>query len=80
MYADYLKDEIDKSFREFSQKKNKYLAGFKGNLMEGIEYYKKLIPELKLDAGIHLDNFKKDLAKLEAAILELAVPEVVTAP
>lgn len=79
MYADYLKNEIDKNAREFSAKKNKYLIGFRSNLIEGIEYYKNLIPQLKQDAGIQLDNFKKDLVNLESKVLELALTEAVTA-
>jgi hypothetical protein len=79
MYADYLKNEIDKNAQEFSLKKNKYLASFKNNLMEGIDYYKNLIPQLKHDAEIQIENFKHELSVLESKILELALPEAVVA-
>lgn len=79
MYVDYLKEEIDKNAQEFSVKKNKYLTSFKNNLMEGVEYYKALIPQLKKDAGIQLEKFKNDLNSLEVRILALALPEAVTA-
>lgn len=78
MYADYLKTEVDKNLQEFSQKKNKYLAGFKTNLLDGIGYYKNLVPQLKQDAEIHLDNFMRDLASLESKVMDLVLPEPVT--
>lgn len=78
MYVDYLKNEIDKNAQEFSLKKSKYLASFKDNLMEGIEYYKTLIPQLKQDTGIQIDNFKLELSDLESKVIGFAVPESVS--
>ena len=77
MYADYLKKEIDKNVTEISQKQKKYLADFQNNLIEGIEYYKNLVPKLKHDAEMQWDNFMEDLSSLESKVIELVLPEVV---
>ncbi|TAL57373.1 MAG: hypothetical protein EPN85_14270 [Bacteroidetes bacterium] len=79
MYADYLKNEMDKNVQEFSLKKNKYLSSFKNNLIEGIGYYKNLIPQLKHNAEIQLGNFMNDLACIETKVMELSLPEPVEA-
>lgn len=77
MYTDYLKKEIEKNTQELSMKKNKYLAGFKNNLIAGIGYYKNLTSQLTQEAGIQLENFKEELSHLELKILELTLPETV---
>ncbi|MBI4930365.1 MAG: hypothetical protein HY841_06360 [Bacteroidetes bacterium] len=77
MYADYLKNEIDKNMNELSQKQKKYLDSFKSNLVEGIEYYKNLIPTLKHNAEMQLESFMNDLSELESRILELVLPETI---
>jgi hypothetical protein len=75
MYADYLKNEIDKNVLEISQKQKKYLTNFQNNLIEGIEYYKSLVPKLKHDAELQWDNFMEELSNLELKVIELALPD-----
>lgn len=79
MYVDYLKDELEKNSSDLSQKKSKYLASFRSNLLEGIQYYKDLMPRLKEEAARMMDTFKEDLASLESKVVKLAIPEVVEA-
>lgn len=75
MYVEYLKGEIDKSLSQLSAKKEKYFNDFKLNLLEGIEYYKSLVPKLKHNAEMQLETFMKDLSNLESKILESILPE-----
>jgi len=46
MYVDYLKKDISKSLGILSEHKIKYFTEFKNNLFEGIEYYRKLYPQM----------------------------------
>ena len=78
MYVDYLKKELDKNVSEISQKQKKYLADFQNNLIEGIEYYKNLVPKLKHDAEVQWDNFMLDLSNLESKVIELVLPEPIS--
>ena len=46
MYVDYLKKDISKSCESLNEQKIKYFTEFKNNLLEGIEYYRKLFPQM----------------------------------
>ena len=78
MYADYLKKEIDKNIVDISQKQKKYLTTFQNNLMEGINYYKSLVPKLKYDAEAHWDSFMEELSNMESKVMELVLPDSIT--
>jgi hypothetical protein len=53
IYVDYLKDKLEKSKEDVSNKQKKYLMTFSNNLKEGINYYNQLFTDLK-------DNFQKE--------------------
>jgi hypothetical protein len=46
MYVDYLKKDMTKSLNSMNDQKAKYFIEFKNNLLEGIEYYHKLFPQM----------------------------------
>jgi hypothetical protein len=46
MYVDLLKKEITKSLESMNEQKVRYFTEFKNNLFEGIEYYRKLFPQM----------------------------------
>ncbi len=50
MYVEYLKNEVHKNMESLSEKQIKYFASFKSNLLQGIEYYKELIPKMANEA------------------------------
>lgn len=58
MYIDYLKAEVDKNFNSLTDKQTKYFSSFKANLLQGIEYYKQLIPNMANEA----EDFKNKMA------------------
>lgn len=58
MYIDYLKAEVDKNFNSLTDKQIKYFSSFKSNLLQGIEYYKQLIPNMANEA----EDFKNKMA------------------
>jgi len=68
MYFDYLKNEVQKNIESLSEKQIKYFSSFKTNLLQGIEYYKELIPKMVNEAedfknrmGEEIDTMKDNL-------------------
>jgi len=64
LYVDYFRQEIKKSRNKVST----YFQDYLKNLLSGIEYYKKLARELKIEEQ---ERFLNDLAKFHAEILKL---------
>jgi len=58
MYVDYLKKELDKNVDSLSEKQRSYFSSFKGNLLNGIEYYKGILSNMHQEA----EDFKKKMA------------------
>ncbi|HEY4797767.1 MAG TPA: hypothetical protein VII99_01710 [Bacteroidia bacterium] len=79
LYIDYLKREIENPLKEISAVQSKYFASFKKNLLEGIDYYSHLLPDMKLDTEKHMNNFMSALRNFETQIQNIFIPEVVTA-
>ncbi len=63
MYVDYLKKDVSKSLESLNDQKIKYFTEFKNNLFEGIEYYRKLFPQMVEES---LEYRTKALNDLEA--------------
>ena len=63
MYVDYLKKDINKSLESLNDHKIKYFTEFKNNLLDGIEYYRKLFPQMTEES---LEYRTKTLNDLEA--------------
>lgn len=74
LYLDYLKDEIEKSLKEITVKKAKYFEDFKSNLLEGIAYYKELIPQVKFETESYIAGFIKGLQSAEKVLADIKLP------
>lgn len=59
MYVDYLKEEVEKNIDSLTDKQTKYFSSFKSNLLQGIEYYRQLIPKMANEA----EDFKKKMGE-----------------
>ncbi len=59
MYIDYLKNEVEKNLNSLTEKQTKYFSSFKSNLLQGIEYYKELIPKMAHEA----EDFKNRMGE-----------------
>ena len=79
MYVDYLKKEIDNSINEFSAKKEKYFRDFKSNLLDGIEYYKQLLPKIPFEIESIKKNMEDSLNNLSQEIISFLLPEKIIA-
>lgn len=65
LYVDYLKKDIADQLEEFNAKKDKYFSKFKAQLLSGIDYYRALIPELKLQDSLSVEEMLKQLQLAE---------------
>lgn len=65
LYIDYLKKDLANQLDELSTKKAKYFAKFKDELLNGITYYKNLIPELSSYSSFSLKEMHTQLQHAE---------------
>lgn len=72
LYIDYLKRMIDENGSAITEKQKKYYQLFRTNLLEGIEYYKKLYSDCK----DKYEHFKKDFL-LELLCLQQELKEII---
>ena len=70
LYIDYLKKAIGKSI---DAKQAKYLSSFKANLIEGIEYYKGLLPSFKRETMQYIETLKHQLNEQQDVLKALSV-------
>lgn len=68
MYIDYLIKEVQKCVGEVTEKQRQYFIEFKNNLLEGIEYYRRLFPQMVHET---LERRKKTLAELHEFKVQL---------
>ena len=79
MYVKYFDDELKKSADNLTTKKVRYLQLFQNNLLQGVAYYKELLPSLKNEAERYLEERKEELNQFENTIRNKTVPVPVSA-
>ncbi|MBB2150485.1 hypothetical protein [Pedobacter gandavensis] len=68
LYVDYLKKDIANQLEEITAKKDKYFHKFKMQLLDGIAYYRALIPELKFQDSLSVEEMLKQLLIAEKSL------------
>ncbi len=71
MYADYLRDQMQKCSRNVSNKQLTYFNAFQTNLIDGISYYKTLINRMGLEWDDKMAKMQEQLEALKSSILEM---------
>lgn len=71
LYIDYLKKEVQKI--DLTPKQKKYYQSFKVNLINGVDYYKQLIPYLKHGTESHVVLMKDDLRIASESLNKLEI-------
>ena len=71
MYVDYLKKDITKSLGIMNEQKVKYFTEFKNNILEGIEYYRKLFPQMVEESVEYRTTTLNDLEDCHQKLLAL---------
>ena len=79
LYVDHLKREIAQGLDELTVKHARSLETFRTNLLDGIAYYRDLIPFIANEAAAQLAGMSEDLRGLERSVLDLGVPEAAVA-
>jgi hypothetical protein len=72
LYVDYLKKDIERQAATLNDKKAKYFSKFRTNLLEGINYYKKLIPEITNQTVAYRQEMMAQLEEVEGRVSQLA--------
>jgi hypothetical protein len=68
LYIDYLGKEISRNMNSLSEKQVKFFSSFKANLLDGIEYYKKLLPDISNEAEDFKAKMKEELEVLKSRL------------
>lgn len=68
LYVDYLKKDVERHTAALNDKKAKYFSKFRANLLEGINYYKKLIPEITNQTVAYRQEMMAQLEAIEAGL------------
>lgn len=68
MYVDYLQEEVQKNINSLNEKQTKYFSSFKANLLQGIEYYKHLIPKMMNEAEELKSKMKEEIEILKSTV------------
>jgi hypothetical protein len=76
LYIDYFQNKMDEHTRQGSTHTEAFFATFHQNLMDGIEYYKELIPEILEEAEHVRARMEEELAALEERLLTSVVVPV----
>ena len=69
MYVDYFQEEVEKNINSLTEKQTKYFHSFKANLLQGIEYYRNLIPCMADEAEEFKNNMKGELEALKSVVV-----------
>lgn len=73
LYIDYLHKKIDESINNFTNQRDELYSTFRKNLIDGIEYYKSLIPNITEEAENVRNKIQKDLELLEEKLLSYQI-------
>lgn len=68
LYVDYLKKDVERHTAALNDKKAKYFSKFRANLLEGINYYKKLIPEITNQTVAYRQEMMAQLEAIESGL------------
>ena len=74
LYTDFLKKEIRKQIDSFTAKEQKRFSEFKANMLDGIAYYKSLIPKLAEEREKYREQMHEELMRLEQELLDVIIP------
>lgn len=78
MYVDYLDSEIARSPVPRTEKQERYFSSFRTNLIDGIAYYKNLLPEMAEETAGALRVMEAELCALEARLPSVHAADSIT--
>ncbi len=75
MYVDYLIAEVGKNIDSLTEKQTRYFSSFKSNLLQGIEYYKNLLPKMTNETEGFRNRMKEEMDVLKDALISFCFSE-----
>ena len=72
LYIDYLQKKVAESLEPLSAQTEEFFKKFKANLLEGISYYKKIIPEIVEETEKVRQKIIEDLEQVEQKLLSFS--------
>ncbi|CAM4286784.1 hypothetical protein SAMN06265348_109164 [Pedobacter westerhofensis] len=72
LYVEYLKKDLNAQLDDLNTKKQKYFENFTTQLQNGINYYKNMIPELKLSTALAAQELQQQLQNAEEKLRVIA--------
>jgi hypothetical protein len=76
LYFEYLNQDIRNSLKSMNDKKVKYLADFKEQLLQGVAYYKELVPKMTKESLNARTQILEQFKELEQQIAQLTIKPV----
>lgn len=76
LYIDYLHKKIDERVDFVNAQKEEFFTTFRANLIDGINYYKNLIPDIAEETEKIREKIQQDLEALEAKLMSYALAGV----
>ncbi len=73
LYLEYLKKDIENQLDTLNEKKAKYYQKFSNQLQEGINYYKTLVPNLKLQTQVAVQEIQNQLLEAEMTLKKIVI-------
>ncbi|MFA7418813.1 MAG: hypothetical protein WCZ90_03930 [Melioribacteraceae bacterium] len=73
LYIDFLQKKIDERVDFVTAQKEEFFNTFRSNLIEGINYYKKMIPEILEETDKIREKIQQDLEALELKLMSYAL-------
>lgn len=71
LYVTYLKKDINNNLKELTEKKVKYFDKFRNQLLNGINYYKELIPKITNQTESYHKKMMAELIQLETQLKDV---------
>jgi hypothetical protein len=71
LYVNYLKKDLERHAKDLTDKKAKYFAKFREQLVQGINYYKNLIPEITNQTLAYRQEMLTQLQAIEMQLAEV---------
>lgn len=74
LYIDYFENKVEKSAKDFSAQTDTYLNTFRDNLIDGINYYKKMAGIIMFESDQAKEKMLNGINELEQRLISFTVP------
>lgn len=76
LYIDYFKKDVESNFTEINNKNTKRLQRFGNQLLNGIQYYQNLLPELNKKKNQIYEKMENELLEFQTILTKTIIPSL----